>query len=107
MNSELVERIVQTLLYEGYMLYPYRPSAIKNRQRWTFGVLTPKCFSEAHQGAEAWMMQTECLVKNPKDAGLNINTRFLQLVCEEVVERDISITDQSLNELTIVPREFP
>jgi len=107
MNFVLIERIVRTLLYEGYMLYPYRPSAIKNRQRWNFGVLTPKCFSEAHRGTEAWMMQTECLVENPKEARLNINIRFLQLVGEEVLERDISITDQSLDELTIVPRETP
>jgi hypothetical protein len=106
MNSELVERIVQALLYEGYMLYPYRASAIKNRQRWNFGVLTPKCFSDANQGTEAWMMQTECLVRFPKEARLNISARFLQLVCQEAVEREISITDQSLNELTIMPREL-
>jgi hypothetical protein len=106
MKSELVEKIVRALLYEGYMLYPYRASAIKNRQRWNFGVLMPKGFSEAHQGTEAWMMQSECLVRTSKDARLNINVRFLQLVCEEVVERDVSVTDQSLNELTIMPREF-
>src|ERR1041384_863875 len=106
MNSELVERIIQALLYEGYVLYPYRPSAIKNRQRWNFGVLTPKSFSDANQGTEAWIMQTECIVQTPKDARLNINARFLQLVSEEAVEREISLTDQSLNELTIVPRDL-
>ena len=107
MKSELVERIVRALLYEGYLLYPYRPSALKNRQRWTFGVITPQCFSDANQGTEAWMMQSECLVKSPKDARLNINVRFLQLVGEEALEREISVTDQSLNELTTMPREFP
>jgi hydrogenase maturation protease len=107
MKSELIERIVHALLYEGYMLYPYRASAMKNRQRWNFGVLTPRSFSDASQGTEAWMMQTECLVQIPKEARLNINVRFLQLVCEEVVERDVSVTDQRLNELTTMPREFP
>lgn len=107
MKSEIVEKIVRALLYEGYMLYPYRPSAIKNRQRWNFGVLTPQYFSDANQGTEAWMMQTECLVQTPKDARLSINVRFLQLVSGEPVERDISVTDQSLNELTTMPREFP
>ena len=107
MKSEIVEKIVRALLYEGYMLYPYRPSSIKNRQRWNFGILTPQCFSDANQGTEAWMMQSECLVKTPKDARLNINVRFLQLVFEEAVERDVSVTDQSLNELTTMPREFP
>src|SRR5919205_651600 len=106
MKSALVEDIVQALLYEGYMLYPYRPSAIKNQQRWNFGVLAPQCFSDAHQGAEAWMMQTECLVRDLKGARLSFSVRCLQLVSEEAVERDISITDHSLNELTVAPREF-
>ena len=88
------------------MLYPYRPSAIKNQHRWNFGVLTPKCFSDAHHGAEAWMMQTECLVQDLKAARLNFSVRFLQLVSEEAVERKISITEQCLHELTAAPREF-
>lgn len=50
MSSELVEKIANAVLYEGYMLYPYRPSAVKNRQRWNFGSLAPEEF-----------MQTECL----------------------------------------------
>jgi hypothetical protein len=36
MNQALLDQIVNTVLYEGYILYPYRPSE-KNRQRWTFG----------------------------------------------------------------------
>lgn len=107
MKTELLEKIVQALLYEGYMLYPYRASAIKNQHRWNFGVLTPKCFSDAHRGAEAWMMQTECLVRDPKSARLSLSLRFLQLVSEEAVERDIAITNQTFDQLTIVPREFP
>ena len=34
MNTKLVEEIAGAVLYEGYLLYPYRASAIKNRQRW-------------------------------------------------------------------------
>jgi len=106
MKARVVDKIVQTLLYEGYILYPYRPSALKNRRRWNFGVLTPKCFSEAQQGTEAWMMQTECLVQQQTGASLSISVRFLQLVSDEAVERDISITDQNLDELTVRPQEF-
>jgi len=39
MNDALVDGIVKAVLYEGYMLYPYRPSAAKNRQRFNFGVV--------------------------------------------------------------------
>ena len=35
-------RIADAVLYEGYLLYPYRASARKNRYRWTFGVLVPR-----------------------------------------------------------------
>jgi len=31
MNSDLVDKIARAVLYEGYILYPYRPSALKNR----------------------------------------------------------------------------
>ena len=52
MDLMLIDRIVNAVLYEGYMLYPYRPSAVKNRQRWNFGVLYPESYSAA-QGASA------------------------------------------------------
>ena len=42
MNAKLVEDIANAVLYEGYMLYPYRPSSVKNRQRWNFGVVYPE-----------------------------------------------------------------
>ena len=59
MNAALVDGIVKAVLYEGYMLYPYRPSAVKNRQRFNFGVVYPRAYSEA-QGrvTDAWTMQT-------------------------------------------------
>src|SRR6185369_4194234 len=41
MNSALVDRVVRAVLYEGYLLYPYRPSALKNRQRLSFGTVEP------------------------------------------------------------------
>ncbi len=41
-NLDRVEKIAEAVLYEGYMLYPYRASAVKNQQRWNFGVLCPR-----------------------------------------------------------------
>ena len=45
MNQALVDQIASAVLYEGYLLYPYRPS-VKNRQRWTFGGLYPRSYSD-------------------------------------------------------------
>ncbi len=84
MNLERVEKIAEAVLYEGYMLYPYRPSSVKNRQRWNFGVLCPQSYSEQEHGSEAWTMQTECLVKADPSTRLTVKVRFLQLVQRSV-----------------------
>jgi hypothetical protein len=50
-SDAMVERIARAVLYEGYILYPYRPST-KNTRRWTFGTLCPKAYSEANAGSD-------------------------------------------------------
>jgi hypothetical protein len=86
MNLATVEKIAKAVLYEGYMLYPYRPSSVKNQQRWNFGVLCPLSYCEAQKGSEAWTMQTECLVEAGLLTTLEIRVRFLQLVVRSVGE---------------------
>ncbi len=80
MNLNHVERIAEAVLYEGYMLYPYRPSSVKNQQRWNFGVLYPQEYSEQQKGIEPCEMQTECLVKTNSVTRLTVKVRFLQIV---------------------------
>jgi hypothetical protein len=80
MNQALIDRIVQAVLYEGYLLYPYRPSSIKNRQRWTFGGVFPQSYSEAQGSGEPWTMQTECLITGGPDTALQARVRFLHLL---------------------------
>lgn len=87
MNLELIQPVVDAVLYEGYILYPYRPSAVKNRQRWTFGGIYPKIYSEATDGGEPCLMQTQCLVEGEPDSTLEIKLRFLQPVLRQVAER--------------------
>jgi hypothetical protein len=82
-NEELVNSIVQAVLYEGYILYPYRASAKKNRQRFTFGRVYPEAYSEAQNGAEAFVIQTECLVEGHAPA-VEVKVRFLHPMAREV-----------------------
>lgn len=82
MKLSLVEKIAHTVLYEGYMLYPYRASAIKNRQRWNFGVLYPQAYNLAQTGADS--MQTECLVEGSPRTILDVRVRCLHLLAREV-----------------------
>ena len=88
MNLNLVEKIADAVLYEGYILYPYRPSAVKNQQRWNFGALCPESYSLAQKGTEAWTMQTECLVNEAAGAMLEVKVRFLQLMSREIRDPD-------------------
>lgn len=74
-----VEQVVAAVLYEGYVLWPYRRSARKNQQRWTFGGVYPRAFSEAENGNDPWLMQTQCLVRGD-DPTATVRVRFLQVV---------------------------
>jgi hypothetical protein len=85
MNAALVDGIVKAVLYEGYMLYPYRPSSVKNRQRFNFGVVYPRTYSEAQGGTDAWKMQTECLVVGNEDTQCVVRVRFLRMVVRSIV----------------------
>ncbi len=80
MNAALVDGVVRAVLYEGYMLYPYRPSAVKNRQRFNFGVVYPRAYSEAQGGTDAWTMQTECLVLGSANTRCEVCVRFLRMI---------------------------
>lgn len=93
MNAKMMDDIANAVLYEGYLLYPYRKSSIKNRQRWNFGVLYPRSYAERQSGSDASSMQTECLVQGSLDATVHVRVRFLDLVepaSGEAVEREVS-----------------
>jgi hypothetical protein len=97
MNLDRVEKIAEAVLYEGYMLYPYRASAVKNRQRWNFGVLCPRSYSEQQNGSDAWMMQTQCLIEADVTTRLNVEVRFLQIVDRSIGKLTHPIHDLALN----------
>jgi hypothetical protein len=88
MTTNQIEQIANAVLYEGYMLYPYRPSTVKNRQRWNFGVLYPRAHSESQRGNDLWKMQTECLVAGKRNAEISVKVRFLQAIARTVAQLD-------------------
>jgi hydrogenase maturation protease len=88
MTFEVAEKIANAVLYEGYVLYPYRASATKNQLRWQFGVVVPRGYAE-RGGSEPCVMQTECLLEAEEDAVLDVRIRYLQAqarAVEEVVD---------------------
>lgn len=90
MNTAAVDKVAKALLYEGYLLYPYRPSAVKNQQRFNFGVLYPRAYSERQEGSDSWFSQTECLVFGTFLSGIEVKVRFLHLI-----ERSVQHTSYS------------
>ena len=77
-NFEQARQVADAVLYEGYVLYPYRASAIKNRYRWQFGVVAPRAYSE-RAGTDPWFMAAEFLVEPAGDPELSLELRFLQI----------------------------
>lgn len=97
---EHVRAVADAILYEGYLLYPYRQSSQKNRVRWQFGVLAPRDWAERSGpvaegiagSVESWQQQTECLFEQaasrPSKATVHIRIRYLQLQSNRVERRD-------------------
>jgi hydrogenase maturation protease len=86
-SFELAQKVADAVLYEGYVLYPYRASAGKNRIRWQFGCVVPAGYAELG-GSEPSTMQTECLIELSGDApALDLRVRFLQVQARTIEEK--------------------
>lgn len=78
--------VADAILYEGYLLYPYRVSSEKSRVRWQFGVLSPRSWVDARGevpegvagSAESWWSRTECLLEGSAHTKVDVMLRFLQ-----------------------------
>ncbi|MET9962332.1 hypothetical protein ABZ128_25285 [Streptomyces sp. NPDC006326] len=68
-------QVADAVLFEGYVLYPYRASAAKNRLRWQFGVLVPPAWGNAH--GEHCFQRTELVMEPRGDATVHVEARFL------------------------------
>jgi hypothetical protein len=116
MTLTAARRVADAVLYEGYLLYPYRATSAKNQVRWQFGVLGPQGAAAAGVG-EAPSMSAEVVVERAAGARLDVVLRFLQVQCR-VVERRTRSGWEPVDELLVdgtvwvpfheaVPREVP
>jgi hypothetical protein len=95
--------VADAVLYEGYLLYPYRASSDKNRMRFQFGVLVPPdAESVTSEHAHA---QTQCLCEPRPGATVSLRLRFLHLqarTVEKAHDGDYRVVDR----LTIGDEEY-
>jgi hypothetical protein len=83
--TDLVRRIADAVLYEGYLLWPYSSSALKNQQRFTFGGIYPPAWEDRSA------TQVQMLLEGGEDTEVEIRARFLHVVKRQVLKRGVSV----------------
>jgi hypothetical protein len=86
-----LEKVADAVLYEGYLLYPYRASSEKNLSRWQFGVLGPPGAADRGLGEPESMTMHTILTGVTETSSVTVHLRFLQLQHRQV--RDSSGQD--------------
>ena len=116
MNLDAVRLVADAVLYEGYILYPYRASAQKNRSRWQFGVLMPPSYA-AVDPSETTRLRAECVIEHTGAPDVTVIVRFLQVQrrtrlganhdpaipasWDEAVEHELQVTGTGTEHFTI------
>ena len=110
---DVARAVADAVLFEGYVLYPYRASSRKNQVRWQFGVLAP----DGAGDGETSRSRSECLVEAHDGCRLDVRVRFLHVRSRsgagpdwdeaEVREVDTSAVLDTLGEEREVPFEIP
>ncbi len=95
----LAKAVADAVLFEGYVLYPYRASARKNQIRWQFGVLAPQSWIP-DDGSERSANRTEVLVDPGDTPRLHVRIRCLQ-VQDRTVEQSVGDEFEPVDELRV------
>ena len=83
--------LADAVLFEGYMLYPYRANDPKNHVRWQFGVLAPPAFIDVDP-SERSHLQVDCLLEG-HDVRVTAIIRFLHVQRRTVHSAEMAAVD--------------
>jgi hypothetical protein len=88
----VIDELVDSLLFEGYALYPYTPGAAKNSTPTPFGIVYPAGYPHGFDH-----LQVQALVRGPNPQ-LVVDVRFLQASGERhrAVERRVGVGEIDL-----------
>jgi hypothetical protein len=102
-----VEQLVDSLLYEGYALYPYTPGATKNATPTPHGIVYPPAYAAANPATRA-TLRTEVVLEHGADATVAGSVRFLQASGSghEGIERALELPEAPLERLCEEPRRL-
>lgn len=97
---DALTQIANAVLYEGYILWPYRRTTLKNQQRWTFGGVYPRVFADQSGGSDRAAVRTECILEADIGTSVGVRVRFLQVVTRQAMAI-IHDHRTAVNELTV------
>jgi hypothetical protein len=100
--SDELDRLSEAVLHEGYLLYPYRPSALKNQRHYPLGALYPESFC-AQQAGDRAELQMQAVALAPGDAEIEARLRFLQHLTADASVREARVPAISMAALTRDP----
>ena len=106
--TEALEQLVDSLLWEGYALYPYTPTATKNATPTPFGIVYPPVYAAALASTYDHL-ELRCVLEASPDAVLGAEVRFLAPGGQRhtAVERRLELTGAMVGALAHVPARKP
>jgi hypothetical protein len=101
-SPDPLEQLVDSLLFEGYALYPYTPGATKNATPTPFGIAYPPAYASALPSTFDHL-ELRCTVTAPPDAVLRAEVRFLVAAGErhKAVERRLELPGGMIGALAV------
>jgi hypothetical protein len=105
-SPSALEQLVDSLLYEGYALYPYTPGAAKNATPTPFGIVYPPVYAGTLASAFDHL-ELRCVLQAPADSVLSAEVRFLAALGErhQAQARRVEIAGAMVGALAEVPAE--
>jgi hypothetical protein len=102
--AEELAQLVDSLLYEGYALYPYTPSAIKNATPTPFGIAYPPGYAAECPGAFDHA-RLDCLAEPGPGGMVSATVRYLVMSGggHEASERQVEVGPVAIGERATVP----
>jgi hypothetical protein len=108
-STDSVRALADAVLYEGYVLWPYRRSALKNQRRWTFGGVFPPAHAREHPD-DRCAIRAGCLLEGAHPDEVDVSVRFLHVVRRDVEDEgaDLVAWDEATErELVPGPIDIP
>ena len=104
---EMLEELVDSLLFEGYALYPYTPGATKNATPTPFGIVYPRVYAETLTSTFDHL-ELRCVLEAPPDASLKAEIRFLAAGGDrhQAAEQRIDLAGKMVGALEDAPIAF-